>query len=106
MYLPDYYQLKTRREGKNGDEFYYGVDWTKDADKKFLNFARAVKYKQMKKLHFTNFDTEESTEILDYLINNCPEKIKLFAFSASTSSGFYNSADYYLKGLEKVKSLK
>ena len=101
LYLPSYYKLKTGRDGKSGKEFYMYIDWQKDADKQVFAFAKAVKSKQMRKINIWNFKTLENKDILNYLINNCPEQLRIFYFDSNTDKG-YCSGDYYLEGIQKV----
>ena len=77
------------------------IDWQKDADKQVFALAKAVKSKQMRKIEIEKFESEESKDILNYLINNCPEQLRIFNFNSNTGVG-YCSADYYLEGIQKV----
>ena len=76
------------------------IDWQKDADKQVFAFAKAVKSKQMRKIEIENFKSEENKDILNYLINNCPEQLRIFRFDSSDLG--YCSVDYYLEGIQKV----
>ena len=76
------------------------IDWEEDADKQVFALAKAVKSRQMRKIRVANFKSEENKDILNYLINNCPEKVRVFAFN-SWDVG-YCSGDYYLEGIQKV----
>ena len=79
------------------------IDWQKDADKQVFALAKAVKSKQMRKIHIWNFKSEENEDILNYLINNCPEQLRIFLFNSNTGDNEgYCSGDYYLKGIQKV----
>ena len=104
LYLPSYYKLKTGRDGKSDSEFYMNIDWQKDADKQVFAFAKAVKSKQMRKIEIENFKSEENKDILNYLINNCPEKLRIFRFDSNDKG--YCSVDYYLEGIQKVTLLR
>ena len=77
------------------------IDWQKDADKQVFALAKAVKSRQMRKIRIENFKSEENKDILNYLINNCPEKLRIFYFDSDTDEG-YCSVDYYLEGIQKV----
>ena len=77
------------------------IDWEEDADKKLFALAKAVKNKQMRKIKIWDFEDEENEDILNYLINNCPEKLRIFEFDSNADDG-YCSADYYLEGIQKV----
>ena len=77
------------------------IDWKKDADKQVFALAKAVKSRQMRKINIENFKSEENEDILNYLINNCPEKLRIFRFDSDTDVG-YCSGDYYLEGIQKV----
>ena len=76
------------------------INWGEDADKQVLALAKTVKCKQMRKIAIRNFKTEESEDILDHLINNCPEQLRIFTFNSK--DGSYCSGDYYLEGIQKV----
>ena len=75
------------------------IDWQKDADKQVFALAKAIKCKQMRKIRIENFKSEENKDILNYLINNCPEQLRIFVFDSDAN---YCSGDYYLKGIQKV----
>ena len=102
QYLSEFYKEKTGRDGKTGKEFYMQIDWKKDADKQVFALAKAVKSKQMRKIHIWNFKSEENEDILNYLINNWPEELRIFLFNSETGVGSYCSTDYYLEGIQKV----
>ena len=76
------------------------INWEKDADKQVFALAKAVKSKQMRKIEIYNFNSEQNEDILNYLINNCPEQLRIFRLNSSAES--YCSADYYLEGIQKV----
>ena len=78
------------------------IDWKKDADKQVFALAKAVKNKQMRKIKIYNFKSEENKDILNYLINGCPEQLRIFNFDSNTDVGNYCSGDYYLEGIQKV----
>ena len=78
------------------------INWEEDADKQVFAFAKAVKSKQMRKIRIFSFKSEENKDILNYLINNCPEQLRIFYFDSNTGVGSYCSADYYLEGIQKV----
>ena len=58
----------------------------------------------MRKITIFNFGSEENEDILNYLINNCPEKLRIFVFNSNTDG--YCSGDYYLEGIQKVAWFK
>ena len=76
------------------------IDWSQAKDKEVFALARATRFREAKKIHFDNIDKEESKEVLEYLVSNCPDKLTIFAFDANTSS--FGNGDFYLKGIEKV----
>ena len=77
------------------------INWEVNADKKTLAIAKDVNIIQMRKIVIGNFKSEENEDILDYLINGCPEKLRIFYFNSDTDEG-YSSGDYYLEGIRKV----
>ena len=76
------------------------IDWEVDEDKKELALAKDAKIKQMRRIAIVDFKSEESEDILDYLVNNCPEQLRLFYFDSGDK--YYCSGDYYLEGIQKV----
>ena len=54
----------------------------------------------MRGIGIYNFESEENKDILNYLINNCPEQLNIFFFNSNNDG--YCSGDYYLKGIQKV----
>ena len=54
----------------------------------------------MRKIAILNFKSEQNEDILNYLINNCPEKLRIFTFGSNDKD--YCSGDYYLEGIQKV----
>ena len=76
------------------------IDWEVDGDKKLLALAKDAKIKQMRKIAIYNFKSEENEDILNYLINNCTEQLRIFYFDSNDSG--YCSGDYYLEGIQKV----
>ena len=76
------------------------IDWQLDADKKLLALVKDAKIKQMRRIAIYNFKSEQNKDILDYLISNCPEQLKIFYFD-SYDAGYF-SGDYYLEGIQKV----
>ena len=64
-----------------------------------LGIAKATRFREMKKIDFRAILKEESKEVLDYLVSNCPDKLRIFAFDAHACFG---NGDFYLKGIEKV----
>ena len=77
------------------------IDWGKDEDREVFLLAKATRFREVRKIHFYNIDTEESKEVLEYLVFNCPDKLRIFAFLANTI-GYFGNGDFYLKGIEKV----
>ena len=76
------------------------IDWNQTKDKEVFGLAKATKFREVRKIHFDNINEEESKEVLDYLMSNCPDKLSIFAFDANCF-GFGNG-DFYVKGIEKV----
>ena len=77
------------------------IDWKEAKDREVFKLAKATKFKELRKIHFEWIKEEENKEVLDYLVSNCPDKLRLFAFDAKTFPDFGNG-DFYLKGIEKV----
>ena len=75
------------------------IDWSKDEDREVLGLAKATRFREMRKIHFEYIKKEESKEVLEYLVSNCPDKLRIFAFDANTS---YGNGDFYVKEIEKV----
>ena len=99
LYLSYFYKSKTSRDGKTGKDFYMKINWSNAADKEVFNLAKATKLTEMRKIHFENIKTDQSKDVLDYFNDNCPEKLRIFCFDASSAFG---SGDFYIKGIEKV----
>ena len=78
------------------------INWQVDADKQELALAKDAKINHMRKICIWNFESEENEDILNYLINNCPEQLRIFEFDSNVDDGSYCSADYYLEGIQKV----
>ena len=76
------------------------IDWRKDKDKEVFGLAKATRFREVRKIHFEWIDKEESKEVLEYLVSNCPDKLRIFAFDACT--GDDGNGDFYVKGIEKV----
>ena len=76
------------------------IDWSEDTDREVLALAKATRFREMKKIHFEWIYEEESKEVLEYLVSNCPHKLTLFAFDANI--GGFGNGDFYVKGIEKV----
>ena len=102
-YLPYFYKLKTGRDGKTGKDFYMYINWNKDTHKEVFGLAKATRFREVKKIYFIYIKEEESKEVLEYLVSNCPLKLRIFAFDAGF--GFIGNGDFYLKGIEKVRVL-
>ena len=78
------------------------IDWSKDEDKEVLALAKATRFREVRKIHFECI-YEESKEVLEYLVANCPHKLTIFAFDAGYGFGSgYGNGDFYVKGIEKV----
>ena len=101
MYLPHFYKSKTGRDGKTGKDFYMKINWRKDKDREVLGLAKAIRFREVKKIHFENIKTEESKEVLEFLVSNCPHKLTIFTFDAN-SYPYIGDGDFYVKGIEKV----
>ena len=84
------------------------INWRKDTDKEVLGLAKATRFREMRKIHFEYILNEESKEVLEYLVSNCPHKLRIFAFDACIFTDifgfetYYGNGDFYLKGIEKV----
>ena len=76
------------------------IDWSEAKYKEVLALARATRFREVRKIHFVYIDKEASKEVLEYLVSNCPDKLRIFAFDTSTPS--YGKGDFYVKGIEKV----
>ena len=77
------------------------IDWRKNEDKEVLGVAKAIRFGEIRKIHFEYIGKEENKEVLEYLVSNCPHKLRIFAFDASIYP-YYGNGDFYLKGIEKV----
>ena len=75
------------------------IDWSEAKYKEVFLLARATRFREVRKIHFEYIKEEESKEVLEYLVSNCPDKLRLFAFEADTE---YGNGDFYVKGIEKV----
>ena len=102
-YLPQFYKSKTGRDGKTATDFSLKIDWDKDSDKQVFQVAKWVKFTELRKIHFDNLKQQNNKEVLDYLVANCPDKLKIFAFDANAT--LYGSAEYYIEGIKKVNIL-
>ena len=98
-YLPHFYKSNTGRDGKTGKDFYMYIDWREAKDREVLGLAKATRFREVRKIHFNWIESEESKEVLEYLVSNCPHKLTIFAFEANTENG---NGDFYVKGIEKV----
>ena len=74
------------------------------ADREVFELARVVRSRCMKGINIKNFGTKQNKDLLDYLIHNWPDQLRLFTFNADTATfyGDYGWADYYLDGIAKV----
>ena len=75
------------------------IYWGEDRDKEVFRLAKETRFREMRKIHFANID-EENKEVHEYLVSNCPHKLRIFAFDAYTK--YFGNGDFYLKGIEKV----
>ena len=98
MYLPYFYKSRTGRDGKTGKDFYMHIDWSKDSDKEVFGLAKATRFREARKIYFEKIN-DKSKEVLEYLVSNCPDKLRIFGFEANNR---YENGDFYLKGIEKV----
>ena len=79
------------------------IDWRYDEDREVFKLAKATRFREVRKIHFVGIEKEKSKEVLEYLVSNCPEKLRIFAFEASITA--FENGDFYLKGIEKVSVL-
>ena len=101
MYLSSYYLAKTFRDGNFGEKFCMSIYWGAANDKQVFRLAKTIRLKEIRKLWFCDIGKEESIELLDYLVKNCPKKLRIFEFNATTLIG-YCSGEFYLNGILKV----
>ena len=78
------------------------IDWKNKSDKEVFALAKATRFREVSKIHFVYIEEEESNEVLEYLVANCPDKLRIFAFDAETEGYGYGNGDFYVKGIEKV----
>ena len=82
------------------------IDWSEAKYREVFGLAKATRFREVKKIHFKCILKEESKEVLEYLVSNCPDKLTIFAFDANTGMFDLNTehgnGDFYLKGIEKV----
>ena len=76
------------------------IDWREAKDKEVFLLAKATRFREVRKMHFYNIEKEESKEVLEYLVSNCPHKLSIFAFDAGPYN--FGNGDFYVKGIEKV----
>ena len=81
------------------------INWSEEKDKEVFGLAKATRFREMRKIHFERIYKEESKEVLEYLVSNCPHKLRIFAFDANTDYPYFGNGDFYLKGIEKVRVL-
>ena len=86
-----------------GKDFYMKINWSNDEDREVLALAKATKFREVRKIHFEWIKKEESKEVLEYLVSNCPDKLRIFAFE--TNYHGFGNGDFYVKGIEKVSVL-
>ena len=77
------------------------INWSEDKDREVLELTKATRLREVRKIHFYNIKVEESKELLEYLVSNCPHELGIFAFDANTAYCIGNG-DFYVKGIEKV----
>ena len=77
------------------------IDWRDTKDREVLGLAKATRFREVRKIHFEGIKGEESKEVLEYLVANCPHKLRIFAFEANTDL-LFGFGDFYVKGIEKV----
>ena len=78
------------------------IDWNKDEDKEVFGLAKTNRFREVKKIHFERIKEEKSKEVLEYLMSNYPQKLRIFAFDANTDVYCFGNGDFYVKGIEKV----
>ena len=84
------------------NSFYLKIDWQQESDREVFNFAKKVKFSEMRILHFDNLKDQNINVILNFLLSNWPNKINTFVFDANTEEGKYGSIKYYIEGIKKV----
>ena len=75
------------------------INWREDEDWEVFWLAKATRFREVRKIHFDNIKEEKGNEVLDYLVSNFPQKLRIFAFEANIKFG---NGDFYLEGIEKV----
>ena len=75
------------------------INLSQTKDREVLGLAKATRLGEVRKIHF-EYINEESKEVLEFLVSNCPDKLTIFAFDANILG--YGNGDFYLKGIEKV----
>ena len=75
------------------------IDWSDSVHKDTFNAIRTFKLNEIKKMHFYYIQQDWSKELLDYLTDNWPQKLKVFVINATEGIG---DGDFYQKGFEKV----
>ena len=75
------------------------INWREDEDWEVFGLAKATRFREVRKIHFDNIKEENSNEVLDYIVSNCPQKLRILAFEANIKFG---NGDFYVKGIEKV----
>ena len=77
--MPYFYKSKTGRDGETGKEFYMQIDWRNNTDREVLALAKATRFREIRKIQFDGI-REESKEVLEYLVSNYPDKLRIFVF--------------------------
>ena len=99
MYVCYLYKSKTGIDGGTGKKLSMYFDWSNSVHKDAFNAIRTVKLNEVKKMYFEYIKQDWSKELLEYLTDNWPQKLKVFAIDAANGIG---DGDFYQKGLEKV----
>ena len=84
------------------NNFYLKIDWEQESDREVFNFAKKIKFSEMRTLHFENLKEQKILEILNYLRTDLPNKLNTFAFDANTEEGKYGSSQDYIEGITNV----
>ena len=75
------------------------IDWSEVSGREVFGLANVTRFREIRKIHFVNIYDEENKEVLEYLVSNYPDKLRIFAFEADTD---YGNGDFYVEGIEKV----
>ena len=55
------------------------IDWRNNTDREVLALAKATRFREIRKIQFDGI-REESKEVLEYLVSNYPDKLRIFVF--------------------------